>query len=261
MASSAYRWSFDRAADYYDATRSFPSHIADRITDLLARELAGRGPVLETGIGTGRIALPLVGRGVQLVGVDTSGQMLARLRAAASERGLRVPLAIGDATRLPFGDSTFGAVLYSHVLHLIPQWQAALDEAVRVLRGNGVILVDFGGGARAPWHKDTLAIFRDHGIERLRPGVSDPELASAHLAGRATSRALDPITMSSGRSLADDLAAWRAQIHSWTWAYDASEMAAATDAIERWARGQGIDADEPVTLHYTVQWWAFDLTG
>ena len=43
-------------------------------------ELAGAGPALELGIGTGRIALPLAERGLEVHGIDASKAMLERLR-------------------------------------------------------------------------------------------------------------------------------------------------------------------------------------
>src|SRR5438874_9118889 len=52
------------------------------------RRVAARagGRVLELGCGTGRISLPLVKAGVDLVGVDRSAPMLERLRAALPPR-------------------------------------------------------------------------------------------------------------------------------------------------------------------------------
>jgi SAM-dependent methyltransferase len=47
--------------------------------------LAGDGPVLEFGVGTGRLAVPLAGRGVEVVGVDVSPEMLAKLKEKSSE--------------------------------------------------------------------------------------------------------------------------------------------------------------------------------
>jgi SAM-dependent methyltransferase len=67
----------DQIADEYDALYSEydPASI-----DLLA-ELAGRGPALELGIGTGRIALPLQERGVTVQGIDASEPMVSKMRA------------------------------------------------------------------------------------------------------------------------------------------------------------------------------------
>jgi SAM-dependent methyltransferase len=63
------------------------------------RALAGPGPVLELGIGTGRVALPLRERGVDVHGVDASEAMVARLRAKPG--GEAVPVTIGDFAGVP----------------------------------------------------------------------------------------------------------------------------------------------------------------
>jgi SAM-dependent methyltransferase len=57
-------------------------------------ELAGGGPALELGIGTGRIALPLAARGVAVHGIDLSAPMVAQL--AAKPGGASIPVTIGD---------------------------------------------------------------------------------------------------------------------------------------------------------------------
>ena len=67
----------------------------------------------------------------------TTSGVVARLVANDARRraGRGVPVALADATALPFPDGTFGAVLASHVLHLIPDWQSAVDEARWTRRG------------------------------------------------------------------------------------------------------------------------------
>ena len=258
MAVPSGGWSFDRAASYYDATRALPSDVVQALASLLHAEVAGRGRALEVGVGTGRIALPLADRGVALVGVDTAEGMLRRLVRAAAGRS-PFPVARADAARLPFRDSAFGVVLFSHVLHLIPAWQAVVDEAVRVLAAAGGLLVDFGGAPPAPWARDTEAIFRAHDILRVRPGVSTPEPVAEHLRGRATSRPLPPVRLRVPRTLGQDLHDWEQQIHSWTWPYRAEQMHAACAAIRSWAAGSGVSLDEQVQLDRVIQWWAFDL--
>ncbi len=85
----------DWVADFYDSWFAdwFDSAgTVDRLADLAA--LAGGGPVLELGIGTGRVALPLARRGFEVHGVDASEAMVARLRA--EEGGEDIPVTIGD---------------------------------------------------------------------------------------------------------------------------------------------------------------------
>jgi SAM-dependent methyltransferase len=57
-------------------------------------QLAGTGPALELGIGTGRIALPLAARGIKIDGIDLSAAMVSQLRARPGGEGLSV--SIGD---------------------------------------------------------------------------------------------------------------------------------------------------------------------
>ena len=57
-------------------------------------DIVGEGAALEFGIGTGRIALPLAQRGVEVHGIELSGAMAARLRAKPGAE--RIPVTIGD---------------------------------------------------------------------------------------------------------------------------------------------------------------------
>ncbi len=78
-------------------------------------ELAGPGPVLELGIGTGRIATPVaraVGpHGITLTGIDASRAMLERLRA--KPEGGAVPVALADMAALPFGGPARFSLVYA----------------------------------------------------------------------------------------------------------------------------------------------------
>jgi SAM-dependent methyltransferase len=87
----------DRIADVYDAMTAGLPDPADCV-DRLA-ELAGPGPALELGIGTGRVALPLAARGVQVHGVDASAAMVERLRAKPG--GDAIDVTLGDFAAVP----------------------------------------------------------------------------------------------------------------------------------------------------------------
>jgi ubiquinone/menaquinone biosynthesis C-methylase UbiE len=138
--------SFDRAADYYDRTRAVPDELMARIVPMLMAELPHEGITLEVGIGTGRIALPLIHQGVRLVGVDISREMLRRMVVNGGES--QPTVAQADATRLPFCDRTFAAALAVHVLHLIPAWRVAVAELLRVVAPGGVVIVSRGTRGR-----------------------------------------------------------------------------------------------------------------
>jgi SAM-dependent methyltransferase len=137
---------FDRAAGYYDESRGLEPEVEELVADRV-EEAAGPGArLLEVGVGTGRIALPLHRRGRRVVGVDLSAPMLERYRAKAAAAGLPPPpLVRADVTRLPFPDGCFDAVLEVHLLHLVPAWERALAEARRVLAAGGLLLHAGGG--------------------------------------------------------------------------------------------------------------------
>jgi SAM-dependent methyltransferase len=82
----------DRIADVYDDWPTVPK-TTDRAVEFLA-SVAGAGPILELGIGTGRLALPLASRGFAVFGIDASAAMVARLKAKSGAE--RVHVTMGD---------------------------------------------------------------------------------------------------------------------------------------------------------------------
>ncbi len=78
----------ERIAETYDTRPEIPTDTDDTVAFLA--EVAGKGPVLELGIGTGRIALPLAGRGVLVSGIDASPAMVAKLRRKPGGSGIPV---------------------------------------------------------------------------------------------------------------------------------------------------------------------------
>jgi len=107
-----------RVADRYDETSAemFAPEVVDPAVELLAG-LAGDGPALELGIGTGRIALPLVRRGVEVHGIDLSPDMVAQLRDKPG--GEEVPVTIGDfATTTVEGTFSLAYVVWNSIMNL-----------------------------------------------------------------------------------------------------------------------------------------------
>ena len=132
--------------------------------------------ILDVGTGTGRISVPLLERGANLVGCDLSRSMMARLR----QKSPPARLAQADAARLPFASGQFDAVLTIHVMHLVGPWRAALGEFRRVLRRReGVYISNWN------WHDENAASSRvrgywrrrveAHGAEWRRPGIQSRE--------------------------------------------------------------------------------------
>jgi SAM-dependent methyltransferase len=93
----------ERFADVYDAWYGDVTDAeacADRLAGLVRQH--GGGPVLELGIGSGRLALPLAARGVEVHGIDASPAMVDVLRSKPGGAGL--PVTIGDMAELPLVD-------------------------------------------------------------------------------------------------------------------------------------------------------------
>lgn len=76
----------DAIADIYDDMHAIA---ADDAVALVA-ELASGGRVLELGVGTGRVAIPLAARGLEVHGVDVSDAMIDRLRSKPGADRVRV---------------------------------------------------------------------------------------------------------------------------------------------------------------------------
>jgi SAM-dependent methyltransferase len=93
--------------------------VVEPVVDFLAG-LAGDGDVLELGIGTGRIALPLARRGVPVHGIDFSEAMVAQLRSKPD--GDQIPVTIGDfATTIVDGTFSLAYLVVNTIMNLTAQ--------------------------------------------------------------------------------------------------------------------------------------------
>jgi SAM-dependent methyltransferase len=133
-----------------------------------AARLAGcksRAAILDAGCGNGRHALPLAGAGHRVVGLDSSGVLLAAGRRAARARWPH--FVCGSYAALPFGPATFDAVLClgTALGYLGDEGdRAALREFRRVLAPGGRLVIE-------TLHRDELgASLRDREERPLAGG-------------------------------------------------------------------------------------------
>jgi ubiquinone/menaquinone biosynthesis C-methylase UbiE len=124
---------FDLVAPVYDETRRAPSE--DELRPLL-EEFAGCRTVLDAGVGTGRFAVPLSDRGLEIVGVDLSLGMMSLARAKGIGRLVRA-----NVQHLPVSDRSVDGAFMAHVLQLLPDPRPVLRELGRVARLTVVVLV------------------------------------------------------------------------------------------------------------------------
>lgn len=142
MAGDDLDFSFDtRVATRYDEVRGHPPDVSRTIGEVICQEAGPGARLLEPGVGTGRIALPLVAAGCDVVGVDLSAQMLGALHGARREGRGRLDLVRCDISRLPFRSGVFDAVVCVHVLHLIEDWRGLLQRLLTILKPGGTIIL------------------------------------------------------------------------------------------------------------------------
>ena len=157
----------ERRADLYDAWYEDvldPEACVDRLV-----ELAGGGPVLELGVGTGRIALPLAERGLEVHGIDASPAMLERLRAKPGAD--RVHTHLGDMGEVAVDDEFPLVFVAANTIFML----ASQDQQVGCFRavasrlapgGRFVVEAQVPDAALSPRHEGRLP---GPGSARLRP--------------------------------------------------------------------------------------------
>lgn len=253
--------SFDRAASFYDSTRVTDEETLRVTVDLLERDVVtGEGPVLEIGVGTGALAVPLAARGVRVVGIDLSGEMMARLR----EKSPNVGLALADATRLPFRDDEFVGAYARWVLHLIPAWRDAVAELVRTVRPGGVVAIE-PGGFSGLWREvmdrmipeigadaEPVGLFRDR-----EPGALDEAFKAAGAEPLGTIDAPGHF----GGSLSKFFDEATARTYSWTWRASDEDLTRAIANVRAWATERYDDWDAPLDPEAPMRWHRYRVSG
>ena len=142
---------FDRMVQLYDETRVFDADCFDSALDFIVERFPPSmfNKLLEPGIGTGRIAIPLAERGYQVTGVDISKEMLEFLNQKLFKMKQALPISfhIGDVTKLPFPDASFDITIAVHLFYFIRQWKKAVDEILRVVKQDApLVLMHTGTG-------------------------------------------------------------------------------------------------------------------
>lgn len=151
----------DRIAGVYDAWVGVPADTADTVEFLAG--LAGRGPALELGIGTGRVALPLVARGVEVHGIDASVAMVSKLRRKPG--GEAIPVTVGDFADPgpPGGPYALVFVVFNTFFGLLSQ-----DDQVRCFAGVAACLAPGGSFVIEAFVPDLTRFDRGQRVSALR---------------------------------------------------------------------------------------------
>ncbi|MBI4259856.1 MAG: class I SAM-dependent methyltransferase [Actinobacteria bacterium] len=163
----------DRWAEIYDAwvasvtgrRVATPEIVAERLA-----ELAGGGSALELAIGTGRIALPLAARGVQVHGIDASEAMVARLREKPG--GDRIPVTMGDFADVAVDGSFFLVyVVFNTLFALLTQ-----EDQVRCFANVAAHLSPGGAFVVEAFVPDVTRFDRGQRVEALATDLDEAHL-------------------------------------------------------------------------------------
>lgn len=156
---------YDDIAELYDP---WSVSVTEDVGFYLDEARAAGGPVVELGVGTGRIAIPIAADGIQVIGVDSSRGMLEICRRHAELAGVQLELRFGDLREPPVDERVrlvicpFRSLLH---LHADAHRREALRAARDLLLPDGRLVFDvFAPGA------DDVQATHDRWIER-EPGI------------------------------------------------------------------------------------------
>lgn len=249
--------SFEGAASYYDTTRGFSPDVAEKVTQALARVIPSKNSRnLEIGIGTGRIAFPLITEGYNFTGVDVSISMMSRLREKilySFSAPAKVSLIQGDVTRLPFLENSFDTAMEVHVLHLVPAWQDAFYEIRRVVRPGGAFIHGYTSGQHtqdvwSPWTevrcrwRNILAEI-GHPIDWVGT-KTDEELIDLMKEEGVNLKQLEPIKWVRSNSFGAAMGFLEDKCFSDTWNLPEPIFAEAIRRLKLWAEQERLDLEQ-----------------
>ncbi len=154
---SAYGAAWSRDYDRLFDPRDDPA----AIVVALGRVTGGRS-LLELGVGTGRLAIPLHDAGWRVVGVDASDEMIEELRRKAGDRSIEVHR--GDMRTVRLDDRFDVALLAFSTLYLLPDQEAQVDclvNATHHLAPGGLVVIEAFVPDHTRWdHGRRLALSR-----------------------------------------------------------------------------------------------------
>jgi SAM-dependent methyltransferase len=214
----------DRIAEVYDSLH--PGELLDTAStvEFLAAR-AGTGPVLELAIGTGRVALPLVERGLELHGIDASEKMVTKLRAKGGGRDL--PVTMGDFKDVPVeGRFTLIYLTFNTIYALTTQDDqvTCFSNVADHLTEDGVFVVDGFFPDISRFDRDQRVQVNEIELDRVFLDVSrhDPvsqTISSQHLIVRSGGIEMYPVHLR----------------YIWPSEFDLMARLAGLELKERWA--------------------------
>ncbi|KHG64958.1 methyltransferase [Thermus sp. 2.9] len=245
-----------RVAYAYDRLRAYPPEVAGRIATAMANAVSGRGeePVLlELGVGTGRIALPLIARGFPYIALDVNPAMLEVFRQKAAGVMRKVRLLEADARAIPLPGESVHGVIVVHLWHLLPDWPKALAEALRVLKPGGALLEGWDQvEAAEEWalQERWRALVAEDGV-RVERGLHQRRLAEVEEALKRLGlrpKARQVVVWREERTVREALEALDERLYSFTQAVPEAVHAKVMPRLRAWAEAEFGGLDRSFTL-------------
>ncbi|MEK6275435.1 MAG: class I SAM-dependent methyltransferase [Actinomycetota bacterium] len=135
---------YDTIADLYDP---WSRSVTEDVDFYVAEAVRAGGPVVELGVGTGRIAIPIAQKSIRVIGIDSSREMLAACARRAEQEGVadQLDLRLGDLRRPPLDEQAPLVVCpFRSYLHLADDGERAdaLTSAHAALLPGGRLVFD-----------------------------------------------------------------------------------------------------------------------
>jgi SAM-dependent methyltransferase len=205
-------------------------------------DLAGGGPVVEFGIGTGRLALPLAERGLAVHGIEGSPDMAALLKSKPG--GQEIPVVVGDFAKVTVGDDFRLAFLVYNTIYALPSQDAQVEcfvNAARHLRPGGRFVAE-------AWVPDVGA-FRNGSAVRpvqVSGGHVELEIAKLHPAQQTMLTTKVHLSENGVRLIPAN--------HRYAWPSEMDLMAriAGLQLVHRWENWQRAPFRDASTAHVSV---------
>jgi ubiquinone/menaquinone biosynthesis C-methylase UbiE len=130
-----------KARQYDRVTKGLLGRPLPRVLELTASRVSGAGTVLEVAAGTGLMTVVIAPRVRHVVATDYADNMLAILRERMKSAGIaNVEVARRDIYALGYPPASFDVVVAGNVLHLVADFERALDALCYVLRPGGTLI-------------------------------------------------------------------------------------------------------------------------
>lgn len=174
-------------AEEYDSLYRTVPGTAETVSALA--DMSAGGPILEMGIGTGRLALPLAERGIEVAGIEGSEEMVEQLRVKPG--GEEIHVVVGDFAEARVTGEFAVVVLALHTIFGLPSADRQIrcfENAARHLRPGGVFVIearvldpaDFRGGqALEPRFADAEQV--ELQVQRFDAVTQRVEVTNVHL--------------------------------------------------------------------------------